>query len=96
MKRFAPLIMSVAIVGCVVDPKSASSTDNPKITDEILFSSSGCNIHRFMDEGRNHYWVLCSQNDTMKTTAAISQFSCGKSCITDELIETTVVPNDTK
>lgn len=55
----SPLFLMLA--GCD-QPRSAKetvTTDNPDYRAERLFTENGCNIYRFTDNGKYHYFVDC-------------------------------------
>lgn len=55
------------------------TTENPKISDEVLFTRKGCEVGRFLDYGRPVYVTICPD---LGLSAAQSSYveSCGKSC----------------
>ena len=83
----ASLLMLLLAAGCSKEPESVSSTSNPNIKAETLFTHDGCTVYRFEDGGRDHYFARCAK-DT-ETVGTYSQ-SCGKGCVNqrDENIRT--------
>lgn len=67
----------LVLTGCAKDPIAISQTDNFDIKLDKLFTHDGCNIYRFEDGGRDHYYADCRGN--------VSDIrSCGKGCTTTE------------
>lgn len=78
MKLLYTLIAACLILtGCAKDPIAISQTDNVDIRLEKLFTHDGCNIYRFEDFGRYHYYADCKGNISFIR-------SCGKNCTTTE------------
>jgi hypothetical protein len=88
MKKIA-LCSFVFIAGCMpADAISQHATNNPQVDVELLFSHDGCDVFRFRDPGY-HYYVRCQNASVQQTNQNVV---CGKNCVTDEAIQTIVVP----
>ncbi len=83
------LFVAMLATGCMpADAISKHATNNPNVDVELLFSHDGCDVFRFRDPGY-HYYVRCQNASVQQTNQNIS---CGKNCVTDEAIQTIVVP----
>lgn len=77
------------VTGCQpADPIAQHATNNPQVDVELLFSHDGCDVFRFRDLAY-HYYVRCKDASVQQTNQAVS---CGKSCRTDEAIQTLSSP----
>jgi hypothetical protein len=75
------LISCIGMAGCNQPAEIVSSSTNPKVPVETLFSHEGCTVYRFYDGGRNHYFARCPG-----VTETVGQYSqtCGKGCVRTE------------
>lgn len=55
----------VGLSGCANNPVSSTSTNNPSVPVDLLLEHDGCKVYRFSDDGRLHYWVKCSDKDSI-------------------------------
>ena len=76
------IFIALLCAACEKVPEETSRTTNPNVGVEKLFSHDGCTVYRFEDGGRSHYFTKCIDAKSQ----AISQQSCGKSCVRDEVI----------
>jgi hypothetical protein len=75
-------LIALLCAACDKVPEETSQTSNPNVQAEKLFTHDGCTVYRFYDGGRNHYFSKC---DNAKSQT-ISQQSCGKHCVRDEVV----------
>lgn len=66
--------MIAALVGCGTDAVSVSTTNNPEVNAEHLFSMDGCKVYRFKDYGSAHYFVKCGEDE--ETITSYSRVDC--------------------
>jgi hypothetical protein len=69
------LVLLIFIVACEKTPVSEAPTNNVDIPVALMFTHDGCNVYRFYDDGRNHYYTDC--NGTQNTYIE----PCGKNCV---------------
>ena len=75
------LLAALSLAGCYNEPVSKATSDNSSVELSVLFSHDGCNVYRFWDGGRYHYYADCRGS-------TVSPQGCGKACIRDENIQT--------
>jgi hypothetical protein len=87
------LLSTLCVTGCVgLGPAlQQRTTDNPAYTVEYLFSYDACRVYRFHDAGI-HYFVRCDA--AAPTATALSRRSCGRGCIQDEAVASTMVTRE--
>lgn len=56
MRNFC-LLACLTLLGCVSDPVSRSSTNNPEVSVSLLFEHDGVKVYRFFDDGHYVYYT---------------------------------------
>lgn len=59
MRRFAALFLILVLAACDKPALRTQSTNNVKVSVELLFRNEGCNVWRFYDSGYPIYYVTC-------------------------------------
>lgn len=75
MKNYL-VVISLVLLGCNQDPIAVSSSNNPNVKVDELFTHKGCTVYRFLD-GRYHYFTDCIRATTITTHSE----ACGKGCV---------------
>lgn len=84
-KHFA-ILSAVLLMGCVKPAAETVRSGNREFSVERLFSADGCDVYRFGDMGRMHYFARCAESATAIGTQASSN---GKATsYRDEAIQT--------
>jgi hypothetical protein len=65
-------ILAVLLCSCTKEAQEHSTTSNSEFKVELLFRHDGCEVFRFEDGGRDHYYVRCKSDDIV---TAIEQHS---------------------
>jgi hypothetical protein len=79
---WAVVLIALLCAACNKVPEETSQTSNPNVKVEKLFTHDGCTVYRFYDGGRDHYFSKCENAKTQ----TISEQSCGRGCVRDEVI----------
>ena len=78
--KLALALAAVLLTGCLSDPESMAQSSNPQVEVQRLFQVDGCQVYRFADGGRPHYFARCGQQ--VRTIGTYSE-PCGKNCRTE-------------
>jgi len=56
--------LCVVLIGCSEkEPEDVSSTSNPDIKLDLLFTHDGCRVYRFFDAGNYVYFAKCHTDE---------------------------------
>lgn len=82
----AMLFCSMFLFGCEERPLRTDRTENPGVAVDLLTQHDGCNIYRFTDGGRSHYFVKCADTKTVSTDSTVPE---GKTTRADTIVTVT-------
>lgn len=69
--------------GCAQPAMYTSTTPNPAIAVDTLFTYDGCTVYRFQDGGHAVYYANCGG-----TASTDQEVSCGRNCTRPETVIT--------
>lgn len=80
MNPRTPLALALVLLAACARPAvSTHNTQNPRITYDVLFTRSGCEVGRFIDYGRPVYITLCPGAGLSASQSSYIE-SCGRNC----------------
>lgn len=68
---------ALLLAACSKAPVSSTQTDNKDITADKMFTTDGCTVYRFSDNGELHYFAHCSGDQQSSVTNRVCR-STGK------------------
>lgn len=78
--RVASILGTLLLLAACARPAlSTHTTENPKISYEVLFTRRGCEVGRFLDYGRPVYVTICPDLGLSASQSSYVE-SCGKNC----------------
>jgi hypothetical protein len=77
----------VLLTACTEEPVERMQTNNDGVPLALLFQHDGCNVYRFLDGGRHHYYADCGGTLSKRTQTT----STGKTTVSTTYVED--VPN---